>query len=140
MNDDFEQRLSQIGFTTPPPNLRDEILTSARGDASTQKPNTTPTPWWKEIFWPCPQAWIGMASLWAIMFSMHFGTDPAAMNMATEGRGMDPTITIVLLQGHELITDQLFERDALPPKPERKKKPAVDQPRSYRPDREFGLA
>lgn len=140
MNDEFDKRLSQIELNEPPPNLRAEVLQSIPTASGATERATPNIPWWKEFFWPCPQAWLGMASLWAIMIAIHFGTDPTEKKMARESDGIYPTTTIALLRRHELITDELLSQEIPEHKPKRKKKPAVDRPRSSRSNRTFRFA
>jgi hypothetical protein len=57
---DFERKLQQQPFRTPPPDLRAAIC-----DAPAHL--IVPARWtWRDWFWPSPQAWGALAALWLI--------------------------------------------------------------------------
>ena len=57
---DFERKLSQQPFRTPPPDLRHAILGSPVNVI-------IPDRWtWRDWLWPSPKAWAALAALWMI--------------------------------------------------------------------------
>lgn len=69
----FESELRRASLRKPPAAWREEILRAAtEAQASPQRwagPGAAvPPPWrWRDVFWPCPQAWLGLAAVWVII-------------------------------------------------------------------------
>lgn len=72
--DDFEKRLQQQPMRQIPAEWRHEILQNAKSSLlSRQSPSVThQTPWWKDLLWPCPQAWVGLAAVWLVILGLNF--------------------------------------------------------------------
>ncbi len=66
----FEKDLSRQPIRDIPPHWRNQILREAR-DAS-----ETHCWWrnWRELIWPYPQAWLGVAAVWVIILLLQFQT------------------------------------------------------------------
>ena len=61
---DFERKLRQTPFRTPPPALRGEILAAA-------------TPSWQAWLWPAPRVWAALAAVWlGLLLVDHFTASP----------------------------------------------------------------
>ncbi|MEK7707403.1 MAG: hypothetical protein AAB380_05350 [Verrucomicrobiota bacterium] len=123
--DDFEQCLQRQPMREMPPAWRTEILTAAR--ASGSRPSTLdsrPSPWWRELLWPCPQAWAGVAAVWLVILAVNFTTrETTSRNFARQAAPPSPETLMVLRQQHLLLAE-LVER----PEPR-----AADQPKSVPP-------
>ena len=77
--DEFEQELEKQRLRPVPPAWRAGILEAARNAAGSQishPSNHARVSWWRELFWPCPQAWAGLAVVWLVIFTLHL-TKPA---------------------------------------------------------------
>jgi hypothetical protein len=79
-SDDFENQLQRQPMRPIPSAWRDEILGAARHKCeprhSTLKPQQVS--WWRELLWPCPQAWAGLAAVWMLIFALKVVTlEPA---------------------------------------------------------------
>lgn len=50
------------------------VLAAAQSAARPQRPahEAHPTSWWRELLWPCPQAWAGLAAVWAVILAVNF--------------------------------------------------------------------
>ena len=72
-SNDFEERLRRQSMCRIPREWRGQILDAARRAADPQLPNVNPptTSWWRELLWPCPQAWAGLAAVWMVIFSLN---------------------------------------------------------------------
>src|SRR3954464_9593388 len=72
-NDDFENRLRQQPFRSPPPAWREKILKSARAlePQRASAPAETQGTWWRALLWPSPHAWAGLAAVWLILLVMN---------------------------------------------------------------------
>ncbi len=69
---DFERKLSQQPFRTPPADSRAAIF----GMPSNV---VVPVRWtWRDWFWPSPQAWGALAALWMVFAALSFRTDGTA--------------------------------------------------------------
>ena len=74
--DDFEKRLQRQDMRPIPREWRGEILDAARRASAHQRstPNSRTTPWWRELLWPCPQAWAGLAAAWVLILALNAET------------------------------------------------------------------
>jgi hypothetical protein len=74
--DDFEKRLQRQSMRPVPREWRGEILDSARRAGAHQLSpiNPQPTSWWRELLWPCPQAWAGLAAAWLLILALNAAT------------------------------------------------------------------
>lgn len=131
MNDDFENHLAKIPLKSPPNDWRDQIL--GPNPAATK----TEIPWWRELLWPCPQAWAGMAALWVVMFAMNWeGISSPRKSTATATIDPSPSPSpspYSPARIAELLEEEFpFPEDATAEPPAIRKSPA-DRPRSCRP-------
>src|ERR1041385_4950547 len=71
--DDFEKRLQRQAMRQIPRAWRGEILTAARraGVPRPSTANSQPAPWWRDLLWPCPQAWAGLAAVWMVILFLN---------------------------------------------------------------------
>lgn len=79
---DFERKLSQQPFRSPPADLRAAIFDA---EPPTQKIVAPPAWTWRDWFWPAPQAWAALAALWLIFAAISFGNrqDQSILSAAT---------------------------------------------------------
>ena len=68
MSDDFELKLSQP-LRSLPPDWQTEILQAAR-----REPSRTGQPLWRELLWPCPQAWAVLSVVWILILCFNLTT------------------------------------------------------------------
>jgi len=66
--DDFESQLRKRRFRRMPGEWREEILRTAEA-ARLAEQRTSPWAWvwWRELFWPSPRAWAGLAVAWCVI-------------------------------------------------------------------------
>ncbi len=67
--DEFEQKLRAQGRSEIPSAWRASILKAARAQTETEKVR-----WWRQLLWPHPAAWAGLASLWIAVFALEFAS------------------------------------------------------------------
>lgn len=82
-SDEFEKRLEQQKIRPIPGEWRREILNTANAaslESRTAKPESLS--WWRELLWPCPQAWAGIAAVWLVIFVLNFTTQKAEPKLA----------------------------------------------------------
>ncbi len=93
MNADFEKQISQQPVKPLPPSWKDGILRAAR-EAAESRPRPVQTTrgalrcWLRDLLWPSPVAWGGLAAVWVVMLG--FGSvaqnDRAARPVASVSR------------------------------------------------------
>ena len=72
-SDDFEHQLQRPAMRAVPGQWRNEILRAARQNEAGGQPHSVASNsvWWRELLWPCPQAWAGIAAVWLIIAGLH---------------------------------------------------------------------
>lgn len=88
-------------------------------------------PWWRELLWPCPQAWAGLATVWTLLLAASFATrEPLPVSEARQASPPSRQVRDVLKQQRQMlaelggVTDQLgteqFGRVAPQPRSQRR--------------------
>lgn len=72
-----------------PAEWRDEILDAARRAGGRQLSTLNPQPvsWWRELLWPCPQAWAGLAVAWCLILLLNVASRDATAIATATARG-----------------------------------------------------
>ena len=91
---DFERKLSQQPFRTPPADWRAAIFGAAEEEVI-QRATWT----WRDWLWPSPQAWAALAAVWLIFaaFSFGFGGSAAPKSPVMQ----QPAASVTLLTFHQ---------------------------------------
>jgi len=91
--DDFEKELQRQPLRPVPPNWRTEILAAARAASPEGVESKFPAAgsWWRELLWPCPQAWAGLAAVWILIAMLHF-TEADREDSIAAAPGSEPTL------------------------------------------------
>jgi hypothetical protein len=130
--DQFEARLRCQPSRETPAAWREEILAAAQ--AATPRGDSPPAarhlPWWRELFWPCPQAWAALAAVWLVMFAAHFvARESASKSLARQAVPPSPQLRELLKRQGQLFAELVGSRE----KSEADRpKPVAPQPRSQR--------
>src|SRR6266498_4238015 len=78
---EFERQLGRQSLRRVPSEWRAEILSAVEGvypDSSCDTHHGSRAPWWRELLWPCPQAWAGLAAVWAVVLVLNLASrEPA---------------------------------------------------------------
>ncbi len=70
--DDFEQQLKRQPFRQVPERWREEILDKATAAQPVSRSERwSGWKWWRELLWPCPQAWAALGAAWIIMVGLN---------------------------------------------------------------------
>jgi hypothetical protein len=131
-DDQFEKRLRRQPLREIPPAWREEVLAAAERAAASRhsSPVTPHTSWWRELFWPCPRAWAGLAAAWLVILGASFAARD--QSPAVEARRVpppSPQLRQLLKQQEQLLAELVGP----PESPEaHRSKPAAPQPRSQR--------
>lgn len=127
--DDFESQLQRQPLRDLPAEWRTEILSAAQeAAAQTETANpSAPTSWWRELLWPCPQAWAGLAAVWVVILGLNWMNDwPANGHPLQARRELTPEERMAFIEQQQLLA-RLLEPETAPP-------PHVDKPASPRSD------
>ena len=132
--DDFEQRLQRQPLRPVPDEWRAEILGAANAAVGERQPRAVgsslnPTSWLRELIWPNPQAWAGLAAVWLVIFALKLSTGDDGRVVGKKS-SMSPEVIAELWQQKLLFTELVGEvevREAKPPKR------LPSRPRSERP-------
>ena len=100
-----------------------EVLTSPPSE-----PHVQSHEWWRELLWPCPQAWAGLVTLWLLILGLHLmaGTDSRPSGQPTVA-AISPEWWAVLAEQRRLLAELLPPPE---PPPIRRPKEPADRPRS----------
>ncbi len=124
-DDQFEKRLQRQPPRELPAAWRSEILAAANAvNAHPPRVEVRRTSWWRELLWPCPQAWAGLGAAWLLIVGCYFGlreTDPAIVRPGATQASRQ--MRELLKQQEQLFVELTGSAD----------QPDVDRPRSLHP-------
>jgi hypothetical protein len=132
-SDEFESNLKRRPIRPIPADWRVEIFHTARAAASA--PMATPplrariSSRLSALFWPCPQAWAGLAAIWLVLAVFnYFAAAPARETMQLAKAPPPSPEVIAAYQKQQRELAQLFE--PIDPEAVEPPKPYVPRPRS----------
>ena len=125
--DDFEKRLQRRSMRPVPREWRGEILGAARraGDHQPSTINPQPTSWWRELLWPCPQAWAGLAAAWVLILALNAATREPVQVATAQSTPPAREVLMALKERRRLLAEL-----AGPPVQVEPQKPLAPRPRS----------
>jgi len=132
--DDFEKRLQRLPMRNVPVEWRGEILDAARraGDPQRSIPNPRPGSWWRELLWPCPQAWAGLAAAWVLILGLNAATRERVQVATVQSTPPAREVLMALKERRRLLAELAGLSVQVEPK-----KPAAPRPRSQLSQRTF---
>ena len=119
--DEFEQSLQRQELRKIPADWRDEILRTARASSTTVAARSSALAprrpfWWRELLWPCPQAWAGLAAAWVFIVLMNFQSgERSARAMAKESMPSKELLLALREQRRALERSIEFDEQASEP-------------------------
>jgi hypothetical protein len=129
-DDQFEKRLQRQPLREIPAAWREDILAVAECASASRhsSPGTSSSRWWRELFWPCPQAWTGLAAAWLVILVAGYATRESS-TMASRQTPPSSQVRALLKQQEQLLAElvgpvEKRETDG--------RKPLAPQPRSQR--------
>src|SRR5213593_3004431 len=125
--DDFEERLRRQSFRPIPREWRKEILDAARraGDPQPSTSNPQPASCWRELLWPCPQAWAGLAAAWVLILALNAATREPVQVATAQSTPPAREVLMALKERRRLLAEL-----AARPVEVEQQKPLVPGPRS----------
>jgi hypothetical protein len=75
--DPFEQKLSLQPLRRVPPHWRGGILAAAAEARDTSRGEPRALRWLRDLLWPAPAAWAGLAGAWVLILLLHVASHPA---------------------------------------------------------------
>lgn len=127
--DDFESQLQRQPLHGLPAEWRAEILSAAQEAAAQAEPArpVTPSSWWRELLWPCPQAWAGLAAVWVVILGLNWVNNrPVEGQTMTARRELTPEERMAFIEQQKMLA-RLLESEPEPA-------PQAHQPPSPRSD------
>jgi hypothetical protein len=129
--DNLEQRLRDLPVRSVPGAWREDILRAAHQAAHPREESAKArlAPGWRVWFWPCPEAWAGLAAAWCVILLLHLGSGQTE-NEHTRYAARPPmpaSLWLALDKEHRLLADLNLARST-PSRPP----PIVPRPRSDR--------
>jgi hypothetical protein len=144
--DDFEKRLQRQDMRPIPREWRGGILDAASRagdhqlstlrskanaeDGSTLNPQ--PTSWWRELLWPCPQAWAGLAAAWVLILGLNAATREPVQVATAQSTPPAREVLMALKERRRLLAELAGLSVQVEPQ-----KPAAPRPRSQLSQRTF---
>jgi hypothetical protein len=131
-DEQFENRLSRQPVKPVPPTWRAEILSAAERatDSVHASRITHHVPWWRELFWPCPQAWAALATAWLLIVGLNVvSRESLPPTVVSRAVPPSPQIRDLLKQQERLFAELVGPLEASPAD---RPKPDAPRPRSAR--------
>lgn len=134
MNPDeqFEKRLQRQPLREVPLAWRAGILSATqRTNSSRHSPLVTGhRVWWRELFWPCPQAWAALAAVWLLIMGLNFLSQESLPSVLASHTAPPSSQVRDLLKQQERLFAELV--DPLEKSAADRPKSVAPQPRSAR--------
>jgi len=133
--DDFEQRLQRQPLRSIPTEWRQEILEAADVNRRNEPVReltfaATIKLRLRELLWPCPKAWVGLAAVWLVILVLNFETKEKPIAVTKKQPPPSPEMQIVMKEQRRILAELLMERPG--PREADQRKPGTPSPRSER--------
>jgi hypothetical protein len=120
--DEFESELGRQPLRGMPTDWRREILSAAgnvrsRDFAGRDVTRAATRGWWRELLWPCPQAWAGLAAVWVVILLLDLTSHDAVPVAKSSKSTPAPEFLMALREHRRLLGELIGSRSvATPPK------------------------
>jgi hypothetical protein len=121
----FEKRLQRQPLREIPSAWREEILSEAKRAVAVSRPSPAPrhSSFWREFFWPCPQAWAGLAAIWLMILGVGYFTREETTIASREPSPPSSQVRELLKQQEQLLAELIGPMQT----------PEADRPKSLAP-------
>lgn len=114
--EDFEQRLRRQPLRQVPSEWREEILVAA--GMSRRKESVRELTFaavlktrLRELLWPNPRAWAGLAAIWVVIVAVNFGTRDKSPVVASKAPPPSPEVITELRLQRRLLAELIGSRE-----------------------------
>lgn len=114
--DEFEQQLSRRPLRQAPAEWRREILAAAV--PASPRPATGSSllsnvrARLSAIFWPCPEAWAGLAAVWILVLALNYSMQDRPPVMAKKIPSPSPQVVAELKQQRQMFVELIGQNQA----------------------------
>jgi hypothetical protein len=113
--DDFEKQLQRQPLRQVPDVWRAEILDAVSAPSAIHhSPFTIHAPWWRELLWPNPAAWAGLAAAWVVILALNLASSEKNNPDSATSPAPSPEVLQALIQQRQLFAELIRSGD-LPP-------------------------
>jgi hypothetical protein len=107
---EFEQKLSRQPLKKIPGEWRADILSATESAVGSTKQGedrlaASPISWWRELFWPHPKAWAGLAAVWVLILAVNFSVRDKTPMVAEKAAPPSPEVIAELRQQKLLFAE-----------------------------------
>ncbi len=88
--------------------IEQRITTAAGAESRPRRTerSSIPVTWWRELLWPNPQAWAGLAALWVMMLVISlFAHEPATVAGAQKATQPSPQLRQLLREQKQMLAE-----------------------------------
>jgi len=87
-----------------------EKRVAASAESDPRRPSATREsprlPWWRELLWPSPQAWAGLAAVWIVILAASFATrEPVPVTEARQVAPLSPEMRQMLREQRQMFAE-----------------------------------
>ncbi len=111
MNPDFEKRLQQHPMRGLPREWRSEILAAAKDVMPHASERLSFSALFKlrlrELLWPCPQAWAGLAAVWLLLLVFNFAEGEKPSQQFGQQKPLSREVKALLKEQEQLRAELL---------------------------------
>lgn len=112
---EFEKQLKSQTFREIPEQWREEILRAAEAEVEANVSKATAgvvRSWWRELLWPCPQAWATLAGIWAVVLILNFSSGEAPTIAEAKPVSISPEMYMALQEQRRFYIELIGEPPA----------------------------
>src|SRR5258706_6036107 len=126
---DLERQLKRQAVRRLPKHWRGQILAAAGQKRAADNRSQNATSFWRELLWPCPQVWAGLAAAWIVVLFLSFGSDESREASQSMAKQAQPSEAIHALAERQRLLAELLDST-----------PTAEAPAPFVPRRRSGIS